>query len=264
MTTNSDHGNTESAVDQKSRMELALLSPEGIGIAPIELKLLEHIPIPIALGTSSGALIFMNRAGRELIGLDRIDESTKLAISDFARPANPLRFDGGLPDHPWQGEMVVQNLKNGEAVPLLVKLLTLHSAAGLPCGYAWIGMETGTQNLASSVPKVHDLQLHYARKVEFICGLAGSVAHQLNNMLLVINEYSSMLIEELAIDPNLAAQAASIHRAGERTVQLVQELLSLQNLRTSIIAGSDIDQTTSGSKEYQRLSSEHHGRNEGL
>ena len=191
------------------------------------LPILDTAPGLIALAGPSGALTFMNRAGRELIGLDRIDESTKLTFADLARPLNESDFVGMPTDHNWRNEMVVQNLKTGEMVPLLLELRKMNDAAGSPCGFAWIGTDLRNQNPSSQKPQVPDLQSQQAQKLETVCRTAGRVAHDLNNMLLVIDAYAAMLTGELATDRHLAAEATSIHRAGERATRLVQELLLL-------------------------------------
>lgn len=60
-----------------------------------------------------------------------------------------------------------------------------------------------------------------------LCGIAHRVAHDLNNALLIIEAYASMLTEELVMDAHLASEAAAIHRAGSRATRLVQELIAL-------------------------------------
>jgi signal transduction histidine kinase len=75
-----------------------------------------------------------------------------------------------------------------------------------------------------------DVQLQHARKIESVCCLAKRIAHDLNNMLLVINGYSSMLTEDLAANHQLEEKARAISRAGERAAHLVDELHSLARI----------------------------------
>jgi PAS domain-containing protein len=191
------------------------------------LAILDNAPGLIALASPSGALTFMNRAGRELIGLDRIDKSAKLTFADIARPLNDPNFSGQLPDCNWRDERVIQNLKTGEAVPLLLELRKIHDDLGAPCGFAWIGTDLRNPNPGSLNLQALHLQSQQAQKLETVCRTAGRVAHDLNNMLLVIDAYAAMLTGELAIDTHIAAEVTSIRRAGERATRLVQELLAL-------------------------------------
>jgi PAS domain-containing protein len=191
------------------------------------LTILDNAPCLIALASPSGALTFMNRAGRELVGLDRIDKSAKLTFADIARPSNDPNFSGQFPDRNWGDEVEIKNLKTGEAVPLLLQLRKIHDGLGAPCGFAWIGTDLRNPSPGSPNLQTLHLQSQQAQKLETICRTTGRVAHDLNNMLLVIDAYAAMLTGELAIDTHLAAEVTSIRRAGERATRLVQELLAL-------------------------------------
>jgi PAS domain-containing protein len=193
------------------------------------LTVVEHAPGMIALGRPDGTLTFVNRAGRKLIGLDRVDESTKCTLAELEQPSDEPRFASVPSDHNWTGETVFQNLKTGEAVPLLLRSLAIHDDAGSLSGFACIGIDLRNQNPDSQEPNVLDLQIQHAQKMETICRITRGVAHDLNDMLLVINAYSSLLMEQLRTDANLGAKAASIHRAGQRVARLAEQLLALSS-----------------------------------
>jgi PAS domain S-box-containing protein len=184
------------------------------------LRVLEHASGFIALARPDGTLTFLNRAGRELIGLDKVDESKKWTVADFMRPSNQPHSVSVPPNHNWTGEIVLQNLKTGEAVPLLLQLLEILDDAGKISGLACIGIDLRTQ-----IPDSQELQ--EAQRIETVFRLANGIAHDLNNMLLVINGYSSLLIDELKTDAHLGAEAASILNAGQRAARLAQQWLAL-------------------------------------
>lgn len=78
--------------------------------------------------------------------------------------------------------------------------------------------------------QVFAAESQHAEKLESVCHITSRVAHDLNNVLLVIDAYASMLVEELAADTHLTAQATAIHCAGSRATKLVQELMALSQL----------------------------------
>jgi hypothetical protein len=50
------------------------------------------------------------------------------------------------------------------------------------------------QNPGSEDPNVLDLQVEHAKKMETVCSITRGITHDLNDMLLVINGYSSLLL----------------------------------------------------------------------
>lgn len=61
--------------------------------------------------------------------------------------------------------------------------------------------------------------------------LAGGVAHDLNNLLSVINGYSDLLASRLAADPDALRELAEIQEAGRKATALSQQLLVLGGSR---------------------------------
>jgi len=69
-------------------------------------------------------------------------------------------------------------------------------------------------------------QLHHAQKLESIGRLAGGVAHDVNNSLLVIAGYSSMIQSQLDSNSPLWGYAEEVGRAAERASGLTKQLLA--------------------------------------
>jgi hypothetical protein len=231
----SRHRYAKTAVDPQSREALALLRLEGIEVVPVGLlgslaAIVESAPYAMALldegfrhlGTSgdycstlrADRIAILGKTHKELFS--SLPKDWELAqkrcmageSSKFEHDWTPVtigkrrRMSWQL--HPWRKSRT----RIGGAILFLQEL---------PSG-------DGLSHNATNV------QCQHASKMESVCHFAASIAHDINNMLVVINGYSSMLSEELAANHQLAQEAQAILRAGERAVLLTDQLLLLSRM----------------------------------
>jgi PAS domain S-box-containing protein len=69
-------------------------------------------------------------------------------------------------------------------------------------------------------------QLEHAQRLESLGQLAGSIAHDFNNVLAAILGFSELLLQELTPGDRAASDVAEIHRAGESGRTLTRQLLA--------------------------------------
>jgi PAS domain S-box-containing protein len=74
--------------------------------------------------------------------------------------------------------------------------------------------------------KATDAALRESRRLEGIGILAGGMAHEFNNLLMVINGYSAILANSLDIHDPMIEQVEAIRGAGERAAGLTRQLLT--------------------------------------
>lgn len=76
-------------------------------------------------------------------------------------------------------------------------------------------------------------RLRQSQKMEAIGTLAGGVAHDFNNILMVISGYSQVLIDALGKEPKLRSHVEQMQRAGERAASLTRQLLAFSRKQTT-------------------------------
>src|ERR1700742_2334391 len=95
-------------------------------------------------------------------------------------------------------------------------------------------MNLGNTNLPAATPveppnQTHgsEEQLHQVEKLETVGRLASGVAHDINNLLTVINGYSRLVLRKLSPSDPMHHSIAEIALAGERAGALTAQLLRL-------------------------------------
>jgi PAS domain S-box-containing protein len=82
-------------------------------------------------------------------------------------------------------------------------------------------------------------QLNQSQKMDAIGRLAGGVAHDFNNMLMVIISYAELLAHALPDDDPLRSHTAQIQRAAQRSASLTRQLLAFS--RKQVLAPQVLD-----------------------
>lgn len=144
-------------------------------------------------------------AERALLGVDLAE-----LLTPFPRPDPAPGWD----DAPWEAQL---RIGANAGLPVLVHVRRL-SGGGRP---AWL-----ITLVDLSQQKILEERLRHAQKLESIGRLAGGVAHDFNNILTVVEGYSTLLAERLEDHPELFNHAREIQTAVQRAARLVQQLLA--------------------------------------
>jgi two-component system, cell cycle sensor histidine kinase and response regulator CckA len=119
--------------------------------------------------------------------------------------------------------------KDGSAFPLHVHARTAE----------WEGKPVILSVQTDLTERTHlEDQLRQAMKMEVVGRLAGGVAHDFNNILMVISGYAQLILEEISSDNPIRPQIEEIRKAGDRAAALTRQLLILS--RKNVIHPHDL------------------------
>jgi PAS domain S-box-containing protein len=115
--------------------------------------------------------------------------------------------------------------RDGTTVEVLVSLSPISDEHGKIVGAASIARDITDRVAASRQRERLEAQLQQAQRLESVGQLAGGVAHDFNNLIAVILNYASFVLDELQDRPAVRDDVEEIRRAAERAATLTRQLL---------------------------------------
>lgn len=191
----------------------------------------------------SGQIVLVNDRAEQMFGYSRADlmgqrAEILLTPEALAGYAQQLRRGSDDPEPGPMGSLsLVVRRQDGSEFPAEASL----SSVQTPQGRLVVAVvRDATERLRAEEEQIRlraeadrqrlEAQLHRTRRLESLGQLAGGVAHDFNNMLGVIVNYATFIIEEAETQtPSLAGianDARQITRAGQRGTDLTRQLLA--------------------------------------
>ncbi|WP_310369137.1 hybrid sensor histidine kinase/response regulator [Catenuloplanes atrovinosus] len=211
-------------------------------------ELLESAPDAMVGVRRDGTVTLINAQAERMFGYDReemLGRNIEMLVPERFRAAHPgLRaryFADPVPRRLGAGTAVTAVRKDGSEFPVEISLSALETGEGTVVSAAirdvtdrLIAQAERDRLIAQAERDAGERRLQNARRLESLGKLAGGVAHDFNNILAVIGNYTEMLIdtfeEATALGPDEIAAARAdlghIRRAAERATGLTKQLLA--------------------------------------
>ncbi len=164
----------------------------------------------------------------ELLDVPRTAAPSAELFLQHVHPDERAQLDGlrqhtGSSDalEPFESRLVQEN---GKVVHVVFRAAVRCDASGAIVGYRGV-----IQDITER--KVLEEQLRHSQKMEAIGTLAGGVAHDFNNYLMIIAGHTERLNHQLASDHLARASVREIAEAQQRCAHLTQQLLTLSRKR---------------------------------
>jgi PAS domain S-box-containing protein len=141
--------------------------------------------------------------------------------------------------------------KDGEYCWLSCRILLARDNSGVPL-YRYGTMRDITERkLADEKNAALTLQLLEVQKLEAVGRLAGGIAHEFNNLLMVIQTYAELLRQRHSGDDRVARSTEKILQAAERGAGLASQMLAFSRRR--IVTPTFLDLNTTISRALSPL-----------
>jgi two-component system cell cycle sensor histidine kinase/response regulator CckA len=182
-------------------------------------RIFEHAGWGVAIVTADGLIESLNPAFAAMHGWT-VDDLRGTPMIDLAAPGrhefprmNPAFDERG--HQIWETERI---RRNGMVFPALIDATAVKNAEGQVIYYA-VNVQDLTERRRA------EEQVRQAQKMEAVGRLAGGVAHDFNNMMMIIMGFSDFLLTTLDRGDPRWADAEEIRKAAERAMNLTRQLL---------------------------------------
>jgi PAS domain S-box-containing protein len=193
----------------------------------------------VATADPHGRALYINRAGRLMLGLVADGDLPDLSIGDtHPKWAASIVLDKGIPaairDGVWSGETAFLR-RDGKEIPVSQVIIAHKDSNGNVEFLSTIGRDVSETRLLEE-------QLRQSQKMEAVGRLAGGIAHDFNNLLTVISSTAELAARELREGDPLRAELAAIGDAGARAAALTRQLLAFS--RKQVLHPTVVDLNT--------------------
>ena len=129
--------------------------------------------------------------------------------------------------------------KDGSPLEISVTAAAIRDRAGVVVGLSIVARDIAPEKEAADRRRIVEERTHQAQRMESLGKLAGGVAHDFNNILAIIANYTEFAVEQSAGNPAVQEDLAHVRTAADRAINLTRQLLTFT--RGDTIQPQDVD-----------------------
>lgn len=193
-------------------------------------RTLDDSPLGVRIVTAAGDTLYANRKLLDFYGYESLEELRNTPTRQRYHPSSYAEFlDRRLKRQ--RGERVPSEYKvtiirkNGE--PRRLQIFRKEILWNGTQQFQVLYNDITESEQAEEQRKALEEKLRRSEKLEFLGRLAGSVAHDLNNVLGALSGYSELLLMEVGENPKVRSYAENIRLSAQKGALIIQDLLTL-------------------------------------
>ena len=204
----------------------------------------------VSITAPDGTYRYQNKAYTEILGEPGQDPQVDFFVD---RDLGSRIQDDVRSGRTWTGEIKVFG-RDGKVLDVLLRAYSIKNEAGQILGLVGLYTDITAAKRAEEERSLLQAQLLQAQKMESIGRLAGGVAHDFNNMLMVIIGYAEMALEQMDPADSLYAAVTEIRQAALRSANITSQLLGFARKQARLPVVLDLNETIENIlKMLQRL-----------
>jgi two-component system cell cycle sensor histidine kinase/response regulator CckA len=177
----------------------------------------DALPDGVVVAKQNGTVVLVNRAAEALLGWtagELVGQPLDVVVPERHRPAMAAVGAGWC-------DVAVRRRDGDEAA------VALHVAPGSPDTVVVLLRDRRAELAAAERAAQAEARRWQAKRLDSLADLAGTVAHELNNVLAVVLSSSGFLVEAVAGDAAAGADLERVRSAAERGARLTRRLLGV-------------------------------------
>ena len=162
--------------------------------------ILEATPDVVCSADPSGKVFYLNRAGREMLGVDQDEDVSGRAFRDFHPPATAPKLDEGLlvavREGSWSGDTDIFN-HLGQEIHVSQVLIAHKDSAGELQYFSTVMRDMTERRRADEALRDSQQRLVETSRLAGMAEVATGVLHNVGNVLNSVNVSASLVMEKL-------------------------------------------------------------------
>jgi PAS domain S-box-containing protein len=195
-------------------------------------SLVENSNNLIGIAAFDGTLVYMNRAGKKLLGLEDVGDIRTLNMGEMTFPKFQSKlkdiFSVLLKTGSWKGEAKYRNYKTGASIPVGTHAFVIRD----PKTDQAVAFATISRDISER--KSMEREMIKNQKLESIGLLAGGIAHDFNNLLTGIAGYVSLAQSRVPPEGDVGRHLAEAEKTTFRARDLTHQLLTFSRGGTPV------------------------------